>query len=176
MKEKWTILNILRHARHDWMNQLQLIKGNLELNNIDRAKEMMNEIVFLAQQETKLSNLQLPWLAELLITFNWAQHRFKLDYKVNGNHPQFTINDQQITMWTESFFMTLDQVVDPNVENHLLISIEKQDELAHFIFEFTGLIVDIEKMNQFLFHSNYSSINTNINVYNDRILMFEIYI
>ncbi|WP_082892657.1 Spo0B domain-containing protein [Rossellomorea aquimaris] len=35
MRENWGVVEALRHARHDWMNDLQLIKGNLDLNRLD---------------------------------------------------------------------------------------------------------------------------------------------
>lgn len=175
MKGKWEVLNILRHARHDWMNQLQIIKGNLELNKIDRAKEMINEIICIAQQESKLSNLQLPKLAELLITFNWRQYRYQLDYEVNGDQLKLFIDDQQITKWTESFLQLLDQVIEPFCENHLSILIDKQADQAHFRFEFTGEIVYKEKMEQFLSQSDHESIKANINVHNEQVLLFDVY-
>ena len=45
IEKEWNTVEVLRHARHDWLNKLQLIKGNLDLNELDRAKEIINEIV-----------------------------------------------------------------------------------------------------------------------------------
>ncbi|WP_312471145.1 Spo0B domain-containing protein, partial [Neobacillus sp.] len=45
MGKEWDIVEVLRHSRHDWLNRLQLIKGNLDLNRIDRAKAVIDEIV-----------------------------------------------------------------------------------------------------------------------------------
>lgn len=33
------LIHLLGHSRHDWMNKLQLIKGNLSLQKYDRVFE-----------------------------------------------------------------------------------------------------------------------------------------
>jgi stage 0 sporulation protein B (sporulation initiation phosphotransferase) len=76
MKKEWNIIEVLRHSRHDWLNKLQLIKGNLDLNRIDRAKAIIDEIVIETQHETKLSNLHIPLFASLLIRANWESNIF----------------------------------------------------------------------------------------------------
>ncbi|MCD8502937.1 MAG: Spo0B domain-containing protein [Bacillaceae bacterium] len=35
MKKDWDdVLSVLKHSRHDWLNMVQLIKGNLALKKI----------------------------------------------------------------------------------------------------------------------------------------------
>lgn len=148
------IVNMLRHARHEWMNQLQLIKGNLELNNIVRAKEVIDDMIFLAQQESKLSNLKLPNFAEQLITFTWKPRHFKLDYEVlhtdmSSLLPENQLNDQQLTKLVDDFFEQLDGAVDPMYENHLTLSIEIREEKAILVFDFYGQLKNNEALNQF---------------------------
>ncbi|UTW70045.1 Spo0B domain-containing protein [Anaerobacillus sp. HL2] len=36
--------NTSRHSRHDWLNFVQLIKGNLTLKN-DRIEEIIQEVI-----------------------------------------------------------------------------------------------------------------------------------
>lgn len=45
MSRDWSTLEVLRHARHDWLNQLQLIKANLSLGRTERANEIIEEII-----------------------------------------------------------------------------------------------------------------------------------
>lgn len=54
------LIHLLSHSRHDWMNKLQLIKGNLTLKKYDRVFEIIDEVVIEAQHESKLSNLRIP--------------------------------------------------------------------------------------------------------------------
>ncbi|BBP91222.1 hypothetical protein BsIDN1_48400 [Bacillus safensis] len=52
------LIDLLSRSRHDWMNKLQLIKGNLTLEKYDRVFEIIEEMVIEAQHESKLSNLK----------------------------------------------------------------------------------------------------------------------
>ena len=82
MEKNWTTFEILRQSRHDWLNKIQIIKGNLELNKPDRVKGYIEEIIIETQQEAKLSNLNMPKFSELLMTANWNNWKFECEYEV----------------------------------------------------------------------------------------------
>lgn len=84
MSKDWSTIDVLRHARHDWLNQLQLIKANLSLNRVERANEIIEEIIVSSRHESNLMNLKVPQLAEYLITFNWLKHPIVLITEVTG--------------------------------------------------------------------------------------------
>ncbi|KYD10886.1 sporulation initiation phosphotransferase B [Heyndrickxia sporothermodurans] len=138
--EKWTIVEVLRHARHDWMNQLQLIKGNIALNKLDNVNRIMDKMIVEAQQESRLSNLKLPHFAEILLTFNWEPHPFQIDYEILSENGELTVDDQMLSNWIQSFFLTLEKVVVPLQENNLSIAFEQYQGQIRFDFEFNGTI------------------------------------
>jgi stage 0 sporulation protein B (sporulation initiation phosphotransferase) len=150
MKNEWGIVEVLRHSRHDWLNRLQLIKGNLDLNRIDRARAVIDEIVIETQNETKLSNLQLPRFASLLLKYNWENPSFKLEYEVLEDSGSFTINDVELTNWTNSFFSRLNKAIEVFQENDLSITIEPQTNGVRFFFDFNGIIIKSELIEKFL--------------------------
>jgi len=150
MEREWDIVEVLRHSRHDWLNKLQLIKGNLDLNRIDRAKEVIDEIVIEAQHETKLSNLHMPLFASLLLKSNWINPSFKLEYEVFQDSESSTIDDVRITSWTNSLFSCLNRSIEAFQENHLSITIEPQSNGIRFFFDFSGIILQRELMEGFL--------------------------
>lgn len=150
MGKEWDIVEVLRHSRHDWLNKLQLIKGNLDLNRIDRAKAVIDEIVIEAQHETKLTNLQMPLFAALLFKSNWENPSFKLEYEVLLDSESINIDDAGMTNWTKSFFTCLNQAIEQFQENHLSITIEPQSEGIRFFFDFSGIIIKKELIEQFL--------------------------
>jgi stage 0 sporulation protein B (sporulation initiation phosphotransferase) len=96
MPKNWTTVDLLRHARHDWLNQLQLIKANLSLGRTERAKEIMEEIIELSREESRLSNLRTPDLAEYLLTYNWLKHPLKLYGKVMGESGDFSLFEEEL--------------------------------------------------------------------------------
>ncbi|MDQ0414555.1 Spo0B C-terminal domain-containing protein [Mesobacillus stamsii] len=150
MKKEWNTIEVLRHERHDWMNKLQLIKGNLSLNKVDRAKEIIEEIIMEARQDAKLSNLHLPQFASTLLTCNWECHHFLLEYEVMNSHTFHCIDDQLLTDWTEQLFETLNSSIEPYQENHLSVTIEPQEKGIGFFFDFSGIIKDKNRLVSFL--------------------------
>ncbi|PLS01291.1 Spo0B C-terminal domain-containing protein [Neobacillus cucumis] len=150
MGKEWDIVEVLRHSRHDWLNKLQLIKGNLDLNRIDRAKQVIDEIVIEAQHETKLSNLDMPLFAALLLKSNWENPFFKLEYEVLFDPDASKVNDLAVTHWTNSFFGSLNQAIEPFQENNLSITIEPQSNGIRFFFDFSGIISNRELLESFL--------------------------
>ncbi|MDQ1001353.1 stage 0 sporulation protein B (sporulation initiation phosphotransferase) [Neobacillus niacini] len=150
MEKEWDIVEVLRHSRHDWLNRLQLIKGNLDLNRIDRAKAYINEIVIEAQHESKLSNFHIPVFASLLLKSNWENHLFQLEYEVLNDLEAVEINDSILSNWTKSFFICLDQAIEAFQENHLSITIQPQSDGVRFFFDFSGIIIKKELIEQFL--------------------------
>jgi stage 0 sporulation protein B (sporulation initiation phosphotransferase) len=149
MKE-WNVVEVLRHSRHDWLNKLQLIKGNLALDRTERAKEIIEEIVIEAQNEAKLTNLQLNSLAGYLMTYNWGSHHFSLEYEVLGNTYNLSIYDEKIKNWCEQFFNVLDESVMGSGENHLSISIHPTSAEVRFFFDFSGTLTDSERIKKWL--------------------------
>src|SRR4051794_12688895 len=109
MEKEWDIVEVLRHSRHDWLNRLQLIKGNLDLNRIDRAKAVIDEIIIEAQHESKLTNLKMPLFASLLLKSNWENPSFKLEYEVLQDPEAYQINEEQMTNWTCLLFQCLNE-------------------------------------------------------------------
>ncbi|MEH7176363.1 sporulation initiation phosphotransferase B [Neobacillus vireti] len=150
MEKEWDIVEVLRHSRHDWLNRLQLIKGNLDLNRIDRAKAYINEIVIEVQHESKLSNFHLPKFASLLLKSNWESHLFQLEYEVLNDLEAVKINDHILSNWTKAFFSVLDQAIEAFQENHLSITIQPQSDGVRFFFDFSGIIIKKELIEQFL--------------------------
>ncbi|WP_442595217.1 Spo0B C-terminal domain-containing protein [Neobacillus sp. D3-1R] len=154
MENNWDIVNVLRYARHDWLNKIQLIKGNLSLNRLERAQDIIDEIVMEAQQEAKLSNLQLPHFAALLLVTNWQNYYFRLEYEVLGDIHSVKMNDNELTEWTSSFFDFLNTCIEAFQENHLSISILPEENGVKFFFDFTGSIQKREELERFIKESN----------------------
>jgi len=151
MRKDWSTVEVLAHARHDWLNKIQLIKGNLALNKTERVKQIIDEIVIETQQEAKLSNLKIPRFASLLLTANWEAHSFQLEYEVvHESGVILSLDDHLLSEWTSSFFECLHTAVDEIHENNLAVSVETQKNGIRFFFDFSGIIKDKNKLQQFL--------------------------
>jgi stage 0 sporulation protein B (sporulation initiation phosphotransferase) len=154
MEKEWDIVEVLRHSRHDWLNRLQLIKGNLDLNRIDRAKSVIDEIIIEAQHESKLSNLKMPLFASLLLKSNWENPSFKLEYEVLQDTESFQMNEELLTNWTTLLFKCLNEAIEAFQENHLSITIDQQSKGIRFFFDFSGIIIKSKIIEGFLAEPN----------------------
>ena len=176
MKKAWNIVEILRHARHDWLNRVQLIKGYISLNNIERVNKILDEIIADAYQESKLSNMNMPEFASLLLVYNWENHKIHLEYEVLGEEPGkgLAADDHLLTKWTSSFLDTLSSSVDDCAENCLSITIEEEDGGYRFFFDFRGRIMEESAVLNYLRH--HSSIVDKIHEYNEQEFTFELFL
>ena len=156
MKDEWNILQILRHSRHDWLNVIQLIKGNLALKKYDRIEEIIQEVVNQTQNESKLSNLKIPNFANEFLVFNWENgNHFKLDYEVIGNCQNLYIYEKSLLTWFQRFTEVLNGSCEQFGENHLQVSIELlEEEAPRFTFDFHGTLTGVEKVNNFVENEN----------------------
>ncbi|TYS19613.1 sporulation protein [Rossellomorea vietnamensis] len=149
MNSEWNLVEALRHARHDWMNRLQLIKGNMDLGRMDRAKQIIEEIVAESQNESKLSNLKVPKFSEWMLTYNWQTHFIKLEFEVlEAEEPD--VNDARLFGWFTGLFSVLENCVKPYEENNMMVTIKICQQEARFELDFNGIIVDKESLQDWL--------------------------
>ncbi|RHW40624.1 sporulation protein [Neobacillus notoginsengisoli] len=175
MEKNWDIVEVLRHSRHDWLNRLQLIKGNLDLDKMDRAKAIIDEIIIETQQESKLSNIKMPMFASLLLKANWEKHHFHLEYEVlKENETQSgPVDEKVLTKWTAAFFSVLDFAVEEFQENNLSICIDQVKDGICFFFEFSGKIVRTKLINAFLEEQN--ELDISVSNFSDRELTLKVF-
>lgn len=176
MEKEWNIVEVLRHSRHDWLNKLQLIKGNLDLNRIDRAKEIIDEIVFETQNEAKLSNLHLPVFASFLMKANWENYFFRIEYEILQDAESLKINESELASWTALFFSSLNSAVSIYEENQLAITIVPlKGEGARFFFDFRGIINKKERIEQFLVETECFMMETSVKEFSEHELALEVF-
>lgn len=150
MEKHWRIVDVLRHSRHDWLNKIQLIKGNLTLNKIERVYEIIDEIIGEMQQETKLTNLKAVQFAEWMMTYNWQTRLISLEYEVLGDECDLSSYDEDLTTWSSNFLNLMEQQADTHDENHMSISIEVLSEEVKLFFDYSGTIKDKDIIVQWL--------------------------
>ncbi|PFA64551.1 sporulation protein [Bacillus sp. AFS015802] len=174
MSENWGVVEALRHARHDWMNDLQLIKGNLDLDRVERAKQVIEEMVLVAQNESKLSNVKLPLLAEWILTYNWSRHLIKLDFEVLQCESSHGLEDMRLYNWCKEFLAFLESNVMNNVENQLSILLDITKEQSRFIFDFTGILKSTSKVEDWIENQRSNGQNIEIEQLQEEVLVVHV--
>ncbi len=164
IKKEWDTVAMLRHVRHDWLNKLQLIKGNLDLNKVDRARRIIEEIVIETQNETKLSNLNIPQFTGILLTHNWANYSFQLEFEVVNDMRCSGLDDEGLSKWSTAFFTYLNEAVQQYADNHLMISIEPEPQGIRFFFDFSGIIENIAHIEDFLENTSFGKMERQLEI------------
>lgn len=146
MENNWEPVELLRHARHDWLNQIQLIKANLSLNRIERAQQVIEEITAQSQNESKLTNLHISRVAEMLLTFNWHEHRYRLQVEVLGKERNLAENETEIFSLLSEVLALLDRNADWHAENHVMVFFHLEEEEFFITVDFSGRLNNVEQL------------------------------
>lgn len=150
MKKDWNAVEVLRYSRHDWLNKLQLIKGNISLNKLERVNQIIDEIIIDAKHESDLSNLKTQDFASFLMTHNWENHFFTIEYEVLGKLRNISQFDQELTSWCYFFFKKLNESVDQKSTNHLCLSIDFNNNETKLFLDFSGIISHTEALEDWM--------------------------
>ncbi|WP_096224792.1 sporulation initiation phosphotransferase B [Geobacillus sp. FJAT-46040] len=150
MEKRWTVVEVMRHARHDWLNKIQLIKGHLALNKIERVQEIIEDMIGEMHQETRLTNLKAERFAELIMTYNWEPRPLVLEYEIMDGKADWSQYDEQLAEWCRKFFRLLEAQSDERTENHLCLSIELSDRRAALFLDYRGTFRDGETIRAWL--------------------------
>lgn len=94
------ILRLFNHYRHDWMNDIQILMGYVQLKKYDKLSPLMEKIKAKVQQESYVSKLGLPHLILHLLTFQSEVKELALDIRLNEearlselDHPEASAED-----------------------------------------------------------------------------------
>ncbi|MEC0493137.1 sporulation initiation phosphotransferase B [Bacillus glycinifermentans] len=145
------LIHLLSHSRHDWMNKLQLIKGNLTLKKYDRVFEIIDEVVIEAQHESKLSNLKISRFAYDLLTFNWTAHSLTLEYEVIGEVRDLSAYDEKLVILIRKLFRIFDDCVSKESENHLTVTLQTDGPEGSLVIylDFHGVLTELIGFEEF---------------------------
>jgi len=68
-KQRQLWIDTLSHARHDWMNDLQLLLGYVQLRKYDKIAQYVDMLKQRMTEESRASKLGHPGLIEALVTY-----------------------------------------------------------------------------------------------------------
>jgi stage 0 sporulation protein B (sporulation initiation phosphotransferase) len=133
-----SINEVLRFANHDYMNQIQLIKMNLDLGRVEEAKNIIEQISAQGQTLSNINKLQLPKTVDWLQTIQWRYPAFQLTLNSNVTIPAEMKNDEQIVEYLEKTVIHVYDSLDPYTEQYLDITIESNETNFNLIFDLKG--------------------------------------
>lgn len=106
------LIDIFSAIRHDWLNVLQLIKGNLALGNEERIEAVIQEAVEHSANESKLCSLDMPKTILLLLQQKWSYSKYPLDIEVDGKLFSLSEHDHSLATCFASFLQQYNQLLN----------------------------------------------------------------
>ncbi|MEY8750325.1 Spo0B domain-containing protein [Alkalicoccobacillus gibsonii] len=132
------LLSTLRHTRHDWLNILQLIKGNLALGHYHRIEEIIEQTTLKSISESKLCTIGVPELSLFLIGYNWGSQKVDLNYEINGEQWTLEAWGEPLLLVTRSIMKQFDQSSSFTSENSVMITFDYSEQDCLLTFRFIG--------------------------------------
>lgn len=144
------LVNLLKAARHDWLNHLQLIKGHLSLQKVDRAQNVIEEIISKTRNEAKLTNLNVPVLASKLLTFNWYAHPYQMELEVVGGGMSLSEWDNDMAEALGKILALFDDYASAKAQNYMTLSIHIYEQSSVLSVDFVGRLNNPDQVNHLL--------------------------
>ncbi|TDQ37971.1 Spo0B C-terminal domain-containing protein [Aureibacillus halotolerans] len=152
--KKWSSVELIRHYRHEWLNKLQIIHGNLQLNNTAEAERIVEQIIHATINESNLTNTGMDRLTEYLLTFSWTTRVCLIDYEVIGEVREIKTLDDAIYTFVSSFVDTIEHNADTSKEQWVAVTLELASDGVHCNLSFEGKLVDEAPLNRWLENVN----------------------
>ncbi|MDW0109626.1 Spo0B domain-containing protein [Sporosarcina aquimarina] len=118
-KSELTVRDAVKFARHDFLNELQLILMHIDLDNAADARTKILDTTERMRKEAHLSGLGLPALETWILTFDWNQAVYTkhLDTNIGSSATTRKADDQVIVTFLNKLFLELENNTDPFNEN-----------------------------------------------------------
>ncbi len=142
MQEEWDVVEILKKVRHDSLNHIQIVKGYLALEKIDKAKEALDHWTDRLRKESALSGLKGEKLPVLLLTYPYRQWPVRLEYELIGDGKSLRIEEERLAEWLENFLRKLNRSASWERENVLTLEMHFREKETYFSFLFSGSLND----------------------------------
>lgn len=135
-------IQTLNHHRHDWMNELQILYGYIQLGKLDKSVQCVERIKERMLQDSKISKLGLPSLVFYLHSYRTLNTGLQLDVDVVD---YVQLEGKLTPSKEESFTQSIMQVIQvyqqsgsSTWEDERLLTLTFMEQGQELIAEFDG--------------------------------------
>ncbi|GKV68771.1 hypothetical protein NCCP2716_12690 [Sporosarcina sp. NCCP-2716] len=114
-----TVRGALQFARHDFLNELQLILMQLDLGRVPEARSQLLEATERMRSVSRLGGLGMPGVETWLLTFSWRYKTFTSELEAQTGQPagRRLASEEEVVRFLDSLFRQLEEHADPFAEN-----------------------------------------------------------
>lgn len=143
-KKQLTIPEVLKFARHDFLNELQIILMHIDLGDAPQAKEAIMKTNEKMKQQTLLDNLGLPETGKWIMTFEWIYTAFHKTLSCTIQPGVREVDDLAVVTYMERIFRGVEQVLDPMSDYEVLFDIRADQHNWSIAITVTGALPEKE--------------------------------
>jgi stage 0 sporulation protein B (sporulation initiation phosphotransferase) len=121
--DKLTLIQALKFARHDFLNELQLILLYIDLGKLPEAKQKIMDTTDAMRQAEMLEKLGLPAVETWLVTFDWIYSVFPKTITSVITPGIRDVDDAVVAAYLEQVFREAEKTVDPNSDYETQIEV-----------------------------------------------------
>lgn len=129
--EAANFVQLVKHYRHDLLNELQVIKGYIQLGHTEKADESIDKMFQYFNEERRLLSLNIPHVYLWIMAFNLKYTNFKITYDVDVKNKCLQAKDLFIVERLEQIMKAVKKCTDDEVLYQ--IDIEFKDNIEDCI-------------------------------------------
>ncbi len=142
------VVEMLRHYRHDWLNDLQLILGYAQMGKLDKIQSKITEVMERSNQERGLDRLNIPKTMVWLYQLNWRSEAFQLHFQSFVDELPAIIDDEALLTKIQKIFQILPSYQQEYEEYIGTLIFKKVDHTIHIHLTFDQNWTDIDALKQ----------------------------
>lgn len=133
------VLEIIRHYRHDLLNELQLVHGYLSMGKTEKTGKKVQNMIERYHEERKLFDLHCPYFTLWLMSVDRNYPQFRIRYETADIGE---ISNMDLTLFSScrEIFSLIGDYIFKNHMYHGRLQIEQEDEMIRLSFAFHGSI------------------------------------
>ncbi|WP_188006624.1 SPOB-a domain-containing protein [Sporosarcina sp. ANT_H38] len=121
---KITTAQALKFARHDFLNELQLVLLYIDLDKLPEAKQKILETTDRMREVALLERLGLPAVEIWLTTFDWLYGAFSKTMTCTIASGIREADDTEVAKYLERLFSEMEKTLDPTSEYETQIDVQ----------------------------------------------------
>ena len=139
-KMELTIPKALKLARHDFLNDLQIVLMQIDLGDVSKAKTAIMKTTEKLRQYSMLESLGLPETEKWMLTFEWMFTSFHKTLVCGIKPGVREVDDWVLVAYLEGIFQGVEKALDPMSEYEACFDIKADEHNWSITITVTGTL------------------------------------
>lgn len=137
-KKPLSVNEVLRHAHHDFLNELQLIKMHLALDDVNAANQVVDNVSAKFNQFFRINGLYSEQFIEWLHTCEWRFPSINITIESDISDRLPSRWDRQLSNFFESTLQHVHHKLDPMCDQNCELYIMSTEDKLEILFTLSG--------------------------------------